>query len=183
MLRVLYVLVFALGVLAATVSHAGRWAAPRSPVIPGASGYVVIPGVAVPPRPARVYRAIFEATRAADRPGQLAPAIDNAASELNAFGVAGVPAANVKLVLVFHGPAMDALLDDAHYRAKHGVANPNLAVLAGMKRHGVKLFVCGQNLAADDVDPATLTRDVVIASDALIVLMTYENDGYALLSF
>ena len=84
MLRVLYVLVFALGVLAATVSHAGRWAAPRSPVIPGASGYVVIPGVAVPPRPARVYRAIFEATRAAELPG---PVIDNAASELNAFGV------------------------------------------------------------------------------------------------
>jgi len=183
MIRRLFSFALALGVLAVATAYAGRWAAPQSPVFPEASGYVTIPGAALPPLPTRVYHVIFDATRAADRPTELVPAIDNAASELNAFSVAGVPQANAKFVLVFHGPAMDALLDDAHYRAKHGVANPNLVVLAKMKQRGVKLFVCGQNLAMDDVDPATLTRDVAIASDALIVLMTYQNEGYALLAF
>ncbi len=45
------------------------------------------------------------------------------------------------------------------------------------------MFVCGQNLAADKIDPKTLSTDVEIASDALIVLMIYQNNGYSLLSF
>jgi intracellular sulfur oxidation DsrE/DsrF family protein len=175
-----------LGSLAAAVlaaSGPARWPKPRSPVIAGADGYAPIAGAAVPPEKGRIYKAIFDATRAADDPGHLVPAVNNAASELNAFGVAGVPLGNARFVVVFHGPAMAALLDDAHYRAKFHVANPNLPVLSAMRKAGVQLLVCGQNLVADDVDRASLTPDVKIASDALIVLMTYENDGYALLAF
>lgn len=47
----------------------------------------------------------------------------------------------------------------------------------------MRLLVCGQNLAFAKIDPAALTPDVQVASDALIVLMTYQNKGYALLSF
>jgi len=170
-------------VLLAAAPGPTRWPKPQAPVIAGADGYAPIAGAAVPPEKSRVYKAIFDATRAADEPGHLVPAVNNAASELNAFGVAGVALGNARFVVVFHGPAMDALLDDAHYRAKFHVANPNLPVLAAMKKAGVQLLVCGQNLVADDVDRASLTPDVKIASDALIVLMTYENDGYALLPF
>jgi intracellular sulfur oxidation DsrE/DsrF family protein len=53
----------------------------------------------------------------------------------------------------------------------------------GPMRMGVELFVCGQNVAADKLDPKALARQVRIASDALIVLMTYQSKGYALLSF
>jgi intracellular sulfur oxidation DsrE/DsrF family protein len=160
-----------------------RWPTPRNPVVQGADGYAPIPNAAVPPVATRTYKAIFDATRAADKPDHLAPAVNNAASELNAFGVAGVPADHAKLALVFHGPAMAAILDDVHYRMKFGVPNPNLAVIRQMKSAGTELFVCGQNLVADDVDPASLTPDVKVASDALIVLMTYQNDGYALIPF
>ena len=40
-----------------------------------------------------------------------------------------------------------------------------------------------KHLAVDKIDPKTLSTDVEIASDALIVLMTYQNNGYSLLSF
>jgi len=90
---------------------------------------------------------------------------------------------NAKFVVVFHGRTMDGILDDAHYRAKFGTANPNLAVIRKMKAIGVELYVCGQNLAAEKIDPATLTPDVRVAADALIVLMAYQNRGYAMLSF
>ena len=159
------------------------WGAAKAPAVPEADGYVDIPNAAVPPAKGRVYKAIFDANRAADKPSQLIPAVNNLGSELNAFAAAGLPGSAAKFVLVFHGPAMDALLDDAHYRAKHGVGNPNLKVLARLKASGVAMFVCGQNLASDKIDPRTLTPDVRVASDALIVLMTYQNDGYALLSF
>jgi intracellular sulfur oxidation DsrE/DsrF family protein len=52
-----------------------------------------------------------------------------------------------------------------------------------MKRQGVELLVCGQNLAADHVDPKTLSPAITVASDALIVLIAYQNKGYAVLSF
>lgn len=158
-------------------------AQPQSPAVPAADGYVAIPGVAIPPDPARSYRAIFDATQAASAPDRILPALNMAGSELNAFSVAKVPKQQVRFVVVFHGAALDGILDDAHYREKHGVANPNLAVLEQFRKAGAELFVCGQNLIAEHIEPATLAPQVRVASDALIVLITYQNRGYALLNF
>lgn len=162
---------------------AATWPAPRSPVVKSADGYIAIPNAAVPPLKTRTYRAIYNATLAASKPTELLPAVNMAGSELNALSVAGVPLPNARFVLVFHDAALDGILDDAHYRAKYGVANPNLAALATMHKAGTELYVCGQNLAFAHVDPATISPDVRVASDALIVLMTYQNRGYALLSY
>ena len=160
-----------------------QWSAPKAPAIPEADGYVEIPHVAVPPQKNHIYKAIFDATTAASNPTQLLPAVNNAGSELNAFKVAGVPVKNVKFVIVFHGGGLDGILDSAHYREKFGVDNPNLRVFAEMKKLGVELYVCGQNLAAEKIDPTTISTDITVASDALIVLMQYQNNGYAYLSF
>ena len=168
---------------AAAAATAEEWPPAKAPAVAEADGYVVIPDAAVPPDRGRVYRAVFDATRAADSPGQLVPAVNMAGSELNALAVAGVPSAHTKFVVVFHGPAVDGLLDDAHYRAKFGTANPNLPVLAKLRNLGVELYVCGQHLAFSKIDPATLSKDVRVASDALIVLMAYQGDGFGLLSF
>ena len=137
----------------------------------------------MPPDKTHRYFAIFDATRRAEKPTDLLPSVNMAGSELNAFAVAGVPPSNVKFALVFHGPALDGILDEAHYKAKFGVTNPNLPVLERFRKAGVELFVCGQHLAFEHIDPKTLTPSVTVASDALIVLMTYQNRGYALLSF
>ncbi len=152
-------------------------------MVPEADGYATIPKAAIPPQKGRTYRAIFDATRAAAKPGELVPAINMLASELNALAVAGVPLRRARFALVFHGAAMDGLLNEAAYQAKFGVGNPNLKALQTLKKNGVEIFVCGQNLISDNIDPKKLSPDVTIASDALIVLMTYQNRGYALLSF
>jgi intracellular sulfur oxidation DsrE/DsrF family protein len=175
-LRILFVLMI-------LAKPAAAWAPPRADAIPEADGYVAIPGAAVMPDKAQTLRAIFEATRAPEKPTELAPAINNLGSELNLLAAVGVPEANRKFAVVFHGPALAAILDEAHYRARFGVSNPNLKVLAELRKRGVELFVCGQNLASDKIDPKTLSPDVQVASDALIVLMTYQNRGYAVLSF
>ena len=106
-----------------------------------------------------------------------------AGSELNGLAASGVSLANAKFVIVFHGPAVDGILDDAHYKAKFGIVNPNLRVLSELKKAGVLIYVCGQHLASENIDPRVLSQDVTVASDALIVLMAYQNDGYALISF
>ena len=79
--------------------------------------------------------------------------------------------------------SVNGILNDANYKAKFGIANPNLKVLSEMKKAGVELFVCGQFLLTEKIDPKTISPDVTVASDALIVLMSYQNDGYALMSY
>ena len=169
--------------LAPLCAHAGQWPDPASPVVPEADGYVVIPNVAKAPTKKTVYRAIWNATQGADAANHILPALNMAGSELNALGASGVPVSNAKFVVVFHGDAMDGILDDAHYRAKFGVPNPNLSVLSAMKKAGVELYVCGQNMAFAKIDPATISPLVTVASDALLVLMEYQNSGYALMDF
>ena len=182
MWKSLFLLVAIVPLLPASAVSA-PWPAPASPVIAEADGYVAIPHVAKAPDRKRMYRAVFDATQGADTPEQLLPALNMAGSELNALGAAGVPLGNAKFVVIFHGAALDGILDDAHYKAKFGVSNPNQKVLRAMKKAGVELFVCGQNLAYAKVDPATLSPDVTVASDALLVSMEYQNAGYALMSF
>lgn len=157
--------------------------APRSPAVPEADGYVAIPNVALPPTKEKKYQAIFDATHGADKATQLLPALNMAGSELNALAVANLPLSNARFAIVFHGPAVDGILDNEHYKAKFGVDNPNLRVIGEMKKAGVEFFVCGQYLAGEKIDPKTLTPDVKIAADALLVLIQYQNKGYALLSF
>lgn len=176
-MKVLFLLLASVSVVAA------GWPEPKSPVVSAADGYVAIPNVALPPTGDNTYQAIFDATHAANKPAQLVPALNMAGSELNAFAVAHVPMEKAKFVIVFHGPAVDGILDDAHYRAKFGTSNPNLKTIAEMKKQGVEFYVCGQYLAGEKVDPKILTPDVTVVADALLVLMQYQNKGYALLSF
>jgi intracellular sulfur oxidation DsrE/DsrF family protein len=63
--------------------------------------------------------------------------------------------------------------------ARFGTSNPNLKAIAEMKKSGVEFFVCGQYLAAEKIAPKSLTPDVTLAADALLVLIHYQNQGYA----
>ena len=104
-------------------------------------------------------------------------------SRANALAAANVPLRNARFAIVFHGPAVDGILDSEHYKAKFGTNNPNLPVIAEMKKEGVEFFVCGQYLAGEKIDQKILAPGVTIAADALLVLMQYQNNGYALMSF
>lgn len=169
--------------LACSAAGSAPWPEAQAPVIPAADGFVKIPDAAEPPTRERVYHAVFDATQEADVPGRLVPALNMAGSELNALGVHGFPMSNAKFVIVFHGPAVNGILDAEHYRGKFGVDNPNLPVLDQMAEAGVDLYVCGQFLAAEHIDPQVLSPRVKVASDALLVLMDYQQRGYALMSF
>src|ERR1700675_4107453 len=86
------------------------------PAIPEADGYTVISGAKINPDKKRIYRAIYDATKSAKDASQLVPALNMAGSEVNALAVCGVPLTPAKFVVVFHGAAINAILDDAHYK-------------------------------------------------------------------
>jgi intracellular sulfur oxidation DsrE/DsrF family protein len=169
--------------IATLTAAAAQWPQPKSAAVPAADGYVEIPNVALPPTKDSKYQAIFDATHAADKAIQLVPALNMAGSELNALAAVGAPLANAKFAIVFHGPAVDGILDNDHYKAKFGIDNPNLKAITEMKKRGVEFFVCGQYLAGEKIDPKTLAPEVMVAADALLILMQYQNKGFALMSF
>jgi intracellular sulfur oxidation DsrE/DsrF family protein len=154
-----------------------------SPVVAEADGFTIIPNAKFPPDKKRIYKAIYDATKAAKEASSIIPAINAAGSIFNDLAVSKIALSNAKFVIVFHGAAINSILDDVHYKEKFGVSNPNLKVFSKLKQAGTELFVCGQNLLAENIDPRTISPDVLVASDALIVLMTYQQDGYALMSF
>ena len=168
--------------LAVTTAIAAEPPADQRPVVSEVSGYIDIPGAALKPDPALTYKVVFEARRGGAKPTDLAPAIDLAAEELNTFVAAHVK--NFKIAMVFHTLAADdTLLDNAHFRAKYGVDNPNLPLLHKMREAGVEIYVCGEQLMADGVDYKSITPDATIANDGLIALIYFQNKGYAQLTF
>ena len=115
-----------LSMAAATVLCAAGWPPAKAPAVPDADGYVTIPKAALSPSNATKYQAVFDATRPASKPTELVPVINMAASELNALAAVHAPLSNAKFVIVFHGSAVDGILDSEHYKAKFGTDNPNL---------------------------------------------------------
>jgi intracellular sulfur oxidation DsrE/DsrF family protein len=129
--------------LASSVIASAEWPAPKAPAVPEADGYVEIPNVAIAPTKDSRYRAVFDATRPADKATALIPALNMAGSELNALAAVNAPLSNAKFAIVFHGAAVDGILNDERYRAKFGTTNPNLKAISEMKKQGVEFFVCG----------------------------------------
>src|SRR5438552_18942202 len=106
-------------ILTSTITlAAAQWPPPKAPAVSGADGYVEIPNAALAPTKTRNYRAIFDATRPAERPAELLPALNMAGSELNALAAANVPGANPRVAVAFHGPAGVGSLDGAPSHGK-----------------------------------------------------------------
>ena len=59
--------------LVSAVTALAQWPAPKAPAVPEADGYVEIPNVAFAPTKNNTYRAVFDATRPADKPTALLP--------------------------------------------------------------------------------------------------------------
>lgn len=151
--------------------------------IPEAGGYWPIANAVVTPDKTRDFKVIFDATRPAVKPDDVLPAVARAAGLVNALGALGLPTAHRKIAIVVHDDALPAVLRDESYKAKYGVANPNLTLLRRLRDAGVELFVCGQSLHGHQIDVANVTDEVKVATSATIVNVTYQNRGYAYLPF
>ena len=112
------------------------------PVIPKVGGVAPLPDAAEQPR--KGAKVVFEITADA-RPADLNKGVERVARLLNLYGSAGLKASDVKIAMVMHGEATKSALSDAAYKERFGVErNPNLAVIAELRKAGVEVFVCGQ---------------------------------------
>lgn len=167
--------------LAAAIMSGVSSAQEHFPLITGAGGTFSLPHAAVQADPAREYKAIFQATRPADRPGDVIPALDDAAALMNGLALGGVPAGHRHITVVLYGAAAYAALNNATYRDKYGVDNPNVGVISELRTAGVEMFICGQWLRDKQIEDSQVLPTVSVAADAFIALVSYQNQGYALM--
>ena len=165
--------------LAATPQTPQFW---QTPVIHGYGKIHILPGAAYQPQAGQTYKVVFSLTKAPKSPGEVNPALDHVARTVNLYASAGVPLDHLKFVAVAAGPATALALDNAHYRSAYGVENPNLPLIAQLKKAGVDVVVCGQAVAEHDYQYDWIDKSVTVALSALTTITTLEHDGYALMS-
>jgi intracellular sulfur oxidation DsrE/DsrF family protein len=180
--RPLLPLLFALFVIpaagsAATSAAADFW---QTPTITAAGKMHPLPQAAYQPDRKVTYKVVFGLTRGSDKPDEVNPALDRVARAVNLYTGAGVPLSHLKFVAVAYGPATELALNDEQYRKLHNVANPNLPMIAQLRKAGVDVTVCGQAWAEHKFQYDWIDSHVTLALSALTTITVLQQRGYAL---
>ena len=177
-------------------------AATRPLAVPGVGVPVAADDAAEHADPALRYRVVFNAQKDAGHPWQVLPTLERAARFLNLLARDGVRVRPGDVVVVVSGPATPAVLRDAPYarrfdtvpeevvafgeRLLHREAatdlrhNPNLPVIAALRRAGAVVSVCSQALHGAGIPPADVAPDVRRDLSGLTTLANLQLRGYAL---
>jgi len=150
-------------------------------VITAAGNYHPLPKAAYQPDPSATYKVVFSLTKGSDKPDQINPALERVARTVNLYASAGVPLDHLKFVAVAYGQATSLVLDDEHYKAQFGVANPNLPVIAQLRKAGIDVAVCGQAMAEHHYNNEWASKDVTLSLAALTTITELQQQGYALM--
>jgi intracellular sulfur oxidation DsrE/DsrF family protein len=152
----------------------------QTPLIKGYGEIKYFDQTAQQPDPSGEYKLLFDI-----KSDQLKAGVNKGlwiiARTLNLLHVGEVPAANVKLVVSFHGYATYAILNEKSYKKKFGESNPNLDLIAQLRKNGVSIYICSQALAARNISFEDIHSEVVPAISALAVVSNYQLKGYHLM--
>ncbi len=130
-----------------------------------------------------VFKIAFDVKEKA-KPDKLNRSFESAARFINMHVAAGVPNANIKLVVVVHGGAAIDLTRDAIYNNRNdGTNNPSATAIAEMQKHGVEFHLCGQSAAAYEINKADLLPGVKMSLSAMTSHALLQQQGYTLNPF
>ncbi|HEY0197420.1 MAG TPA: DsrE family protein [Rhodanobacter sp.] len=178
MRRPLLPLLFALAVLPAAASATDDfW---QAPTIAGAGRMHPLPQAAYQPDRKASYKLVFNLTKGPDKPDEVNPSLDRVARAVNLYTGAGVPLDHLKFVAVASGPATALALNDEQYRKLYNIANPNLPVIAQLRKAGVDVAVCGQAVAEHKYQYDWVDSHVTLALSALTTVSVLQQQGYVL---
>ena len=153
----------------------------QTPTIVGAGKIHPMPQAAYLPDRQATYKVVFSLSHFGAKPTEVSPSLEHVARAVNLYVNAGVPLSHLKFVAIAAGPATPIALNDAQYRKKYGVANPNLAVIAQLRKAGVDVAVCAQAVAEHDFQYDLWDKQVTLALSELTTITELEQQGYALL--
>ena len=104
--------------------------------------------------------------------------LNSVARFINMHAAAGVPRENIRAAVVVHGSAGWELLNDAGYRERHGVGNPNAELIRELTAFGARVILCGQTAASRGIPRDQVMSGVEVALSAMTAFLVLQEDGY-----
>jgi intracellular sulfur oxidation DsrE/DsrF family protein len=153
----------------------GLW---QTPALVGVGRVHPLPQAAYQPQQQEVYSVVFPITKAAETPTEINPALRNIARMANLYASAGVPLSHLRFVAVIYDNAIDATLDNEHYRQKYGVDNPNLTLIRTLRNAGIDVAASGQTLVRNQERDEWIAPEVTLALSGLTTITNLEHLGY-----
>lgn len=132
------------------------------------------------PDPAMDYKVVISLTGGDLANGHL-KGLEAAARLVNLLTEAGVPANHRHIVVVLHGAATPAALNEAGAQAHLKGPNPNADIIAKLQAAGVSVRVCSQALAGWKFARSEVMPSIEVDYSAMTTITTLELKGYALL--
>lgn len=164
-----------------TSAQAGRDAFHPGPAIPD-YGRIATVENEFPLEEGIEFRVAFDVDTQAEV-GEINRSLDSAARFINMHVDAGVPAENIHLALVIHGPAPKDMTSNEVYEGLYEVPNANAPLIEVLTAHGVEIYVCGQSAAFHDVSNDDLAPGVTMALSAMTAHAQLQQMGYTLNPF
>ena len=152
------------------------------PVIRGGefSGVIPVKDPTEIPDPRIDYKLLFELTE--NNPDSTIKEINSGLTEvarkINLHVASGIPLKKIFPVIVVHGGALFALTNNAYFKEKFKVDNPNLKLISDLEGLGARFIACGQAMAFIDLKRESLLPLVKISLTAQTVLSHYQLKGY-----
>jgi intracellular sulfur oxidation DsrE/DsrF family protein len=154
----------------------------QTPAIQGYGPMHPLPDAAYQPQKGQTYKILFLIEEASDKPGDINRSLEAVARAINVFASAGVPAEHLKIVTLVSGPATALVLDDAHYKAQLGVANPNIELIHRLHAAGVDFAVCGQAALKKHFQFDWINPEIKPALSAMSTEIVLQAQGYVLVT-
>lgn len=178
------ILAVIMGALALTVSsfaHAGPEAFHPGEAIPD-YGRIADVENEFPIAEGMEFHVVFDLADAAE-PGEVNRGLESLARFINMHVAAGVPAEDIHLAVVIHGGATHDVTNDAHYEPLKGAPNANAALVEALSAFDMRIYVCGQSAAYNDVTNEDLLPGVTMALSAMTAHAQLQQEGYTLNPF
>ena len=157
------------------------------PVIPAitggeSSGVITVKDPTEIPDPKMDFKLLFELT--GNNPDSVSKEINygltEVARKINLHVASGVPLKKIFPVLVVHAGALFAFTNNAVYKEKYKVDNPNLKLINELEALGTRFIACGQAMAFLDIKREQLLPVMKISVTAQTALSNYQLKGYVL---
>lgn len=152
------------------------------PVIEGHGPHATVE-VTMPIPDGTVLRHAFDAVKLED--DGTSRTLASAARFINMHAAAGMDPDAIKPAVVIHGRAVFAVVADERFAEMRETdeANPNRDLVDKLLGAGVRIIVCGQSAAAQDVETTDLIPGVDMALSAMTAHALLQQEGYTLNPF
>ncbi|WP_240919785.1 DsrE family protein [Paraglaciecola sp. 20A4] len=125
-----------------------------------------------------VLKVVFDVSQAG-KDGTLNRSFDSVARFLNMHAANGVPAKDIHLAIVVHGSASNEMLNAKAYKAKYGKENPSHELISKLLKNNVKLVLCGQSAAFNNITNQDMIEGVDMALSAMTAHAIFAAQGYS----